>query len=165
MARRKITPDAPEAAREPVAAPVVEMENGESPTRRRRRRRTQNTAPDYAAETVSLVEAALRSRGARGASQELLQSVISWARSVRAEGEELKLLQGRPRRQKTQAPADRLVRYEMNRALLDGILAGTIVLDVQENGDLLFLHGNHLRSGDVDAEMILQPITTAEENE
>jgi hypothetical protein len=148
MARPRKTPvPAPEPVNEAPAAPEQDAATGDAPVRRRRRRRTA-TAPDYAAETVALVEAALKSRGSKGATQETLQSVISWARTVRAEGEELKTLQSRPRRQKNQPSVDRLVKYEMNRALLDGILAGAIVLDVQEDGELLFLHGDSLTTSD-----------------
>jgi hypothetical protein len=86
------------------------------------------------------VEAVLRSRGAKGATQDALQSVISWSREIRAEGEALKELSSRPRRQKTQAPADRVSRFEMNRALLDGVLAGTVLLDLRDDGSFLFLH-------------------------
>ena len=97
-------------------------------------------AAETANETASLVEAVLRSRGAKGATQEALQSVIAWAREVRAEGDTLKELAGRPRRQKTQAPADRIARYEMNRALLDGVLSGGILLDLRDDGSFIFLH-------------------------
>lgn len=73
-----------------------------------------------------------------------MQSVVAWARSVRDEGSELAEIAKKPRRAKAQAPADRLARHEMNRALLEGILAGRIALDVQEGGSLVFLHGEHL---------------------
>jgi hypothetical protein len=133
-------PAEPPAPQE-IAAPSAD---GTAAVVRRRRRRRTVAAPDYALETVKLVEAVLRSRGAKGATQETLQSVITWARGIRDEGEQLRELASRPRRQKTQAPMERLAAYEMNRALLDGILAGAIVLDVQSDGVLVFLHSDSL---------------------
>ena len=130
----KITPEVPA----PIAeAPAPETD---APVRRRRRRRTTPpTPPDYAQETVMIVEAALKSRGSKGATQDILASVVGWARSVRSEGEELKVINSRPRRTKNQAPIDRTATYEMNRALLDGILTGGITIDVQDDGQLIFL--------------------------
>lgn len=93
---------------------------------------------------MTLVESLLRSRGIKGATQDELQGVVAWARSIRAEGQSLTELSARPRRAKTQAPADRVARFEMNRALLDGVLGGTIALDVQDDGVLIFLHSEHL---------------------
>jgi hypothetical protein len=76
----------------------------------------------------------------KGATQEVLQSVIAWARGIREEGDALRELSGRPRRQKAQAPSERIARYDMNRALLDGILKGVITLDVLDGGTIVFLH-------------------------
>jgi hypothetical protein len=48
----------------------------------------------------------------------------------------------------------------MNRALLDGIVAGTVTLDVQEGGALVFLHKSALAeatSGDSAAEEAISP--------
>jgi len=132
-----------EATPEP-AAPVTPATDAPAPIRRRRRRRTTGTGPDYSGETVKLVEAVLKSRGARGATQDTLQSVITWARGIREEGDALRDIAGRPRRPKIQAPSERIAAYEMNRALLDGILQGAIVLDVQEDGTLVFLHMDSL---------------------
>lgn len=147
MARpRKNTTTTTENAAEPAAvssaAAAEDSAGGEAAIRRKRRRR-QSAAPDYADETEALIAAALKSRGAKGATQETLQSVIAWARSIRAEGEEIKMIQSRPRRPKTQASAERIIKYDLNRALLDGILAGSVLLDVQENGELRFLHGEY----------------------
>lgn len=128
--------EAPEPT--PVSPPETLMEGSEAAPKKRRRRRAQS--PDYAAETQTLIDAVLRSRGTRGATQEILASVVAWARSVRSEGDALRGLAGQPRRQKTQAPADRTARYEMNKALLEGVLSGNIALDVHDNGDLVFLH-------------------------
>jgi hypothetical protein len=145
MARRtKAAIAAAAAAAEATPPPPEETpaaEGAETPTRRRRRRRTV-AAPDYANETVTLVEAVLKGRGSRGATPETLQAVVNWARTVRGEGDALKELAGRPRRQKAQAAGDRIVKFEMNRALLDGVLAGAIALDVQEDGSLVFMHAS-----------------------
>ena len=84
------------------------------------------------------MEAVLRSRGTAGATSDLLQSVIGWAREIREEGDTLTELTSRPRRRKTAAAPERIARYEMDRALLDGVLAGTVLLDVREGGQLLF---------------------------
>jgi len=123
------------------APPPAAPEGADTPVRRRRRRRTTTLLPEQGNETATLIEAVLRSRGSRGASPDMLTGVITWARAVRTEGDALKELSGRPRRQKTQAPMERIAKYEMNRALLDGILAGTVALDVQEDGSLQFFHG------------------------
>lgn len=135
MARRKVTDtpaEAPEVA--PEATP-------ETPIRRRRRR----TTIDHAAQTILLVDAVLTSRAGRGATQDELQAVIAWARGVHSEAEALKLLVGRPRRMKAQASAERMAAFQLNKALLDGILAGSIGVDVDENGAIVFLQ----RAGDI----------------
>ncbi|MBB6053440.1 hypothetical protein [Armatimonas rosea] len=129
MGRRpKITTDpvaeTPEVA---AAAPVV----------RRRRRRT--GAIDHVAQTALLVESLLKTRGAQGASQEELQSVIAWARGVHGEAEELKTLVGRPRRQKALASPERMAAFELNKALLDSVLAGTIGVNVSSSGAIVFI--------------------------
>ena len=131
MARRKVTETTAEAAETAVEA------TPETPVRRRRRR----TAVDHAAQTILLVDAVLTSRAGRGATQDEHQAVIGWARG---EAEALKLLVGRPRRMKAQASAERMAAFQLNKALLDGILAGTIGVDVDDNGAIVFLQ----RSGD-----------------
>jgi hypothetical protein len=117
------------------------------PVRRRRRRRTAaQIAEQQGGETALLVDAVLRSRGGRGATPDMLQNVVTWARTVRAEGDALRELSGRPRRQKTQAPMERVARFELNRALLDGVLQGTVALDVNDDGTLQFFHGGAVSS-------------------
>ncbi|GAB4457593.1 MAG: hypothetical protein OHK0029_17660 [Armatimonadaceae bacterium] len=113
--------------------------DGETPTPRRRRRRRAPGTSDTYSETSTLINAVLRSRRDHGATPEVLQHVISWAHSVREEGEELREMTGRTRRQKPNIPGDRVARYELNRALLDGVLAGTITLRVEDDGKLLFV--------------------------
>ena len=123
----------------PNVTPVSDTEaaNGDGIKKRRRRR---NIGPDYASETRSILDAVLRSRANRGATQEALNAAVTWARSVRAEGDALRDLANSPRRQKSQTSPDRQARHDMNKALLEGILAGEIALDVADNGDLIFLH-------------------------
>lgn len=141
MARpRKVAVAPVEEPPAPVPAPAGE----DTPIRRRRRRRTVTTPPDYAAETATIVDAVLKGRGAKGATGELLGTVVAWARGIRLEGDALKELNSKPRRAKTQAPIARITDYEKNRALLDGILSGTVALDVQEDGTLVFLNASSL---------------------
>jgi hypothetical protein len=149
MARRKA---AAVDEQSPISATPADDVEGEAPIRRRRRRRTTPpAAPDYGGETTLVVEAALKSRGAKGATQDVLQNVVNWARSVRTEGDELRVLASRPRRLKTQAPVERTARYEMNKALLDGILTGGITLDVLEDGQIVFIHSSIMQRAELDA--------------
>lgn len=128
MARpRKVVDETVVAAPETATAPI-----------RRRRRRT--TVVDHAAQTAILVEAVLKTRNGRGATQEELHAIVAWARGVHAEAEALQALAGRPRRQKAQAPVERIAAYELNKTLLDGVLAGSIGLDVDENGSIVFIN-------------------------
>jgi len=113
------------------------------PVRRRgpnRKTLTVSAAPDSFVETKAIIAAILKSRGDRGASAEILQNVISWARNVRAEEAALKELSSRQRRPKTGVDGDRVAKNELNRALLEGILEGVITLDVSEEGTLSFRH-------------------------
>ena len=105
-----------------------------------RRRRRVSRVIDHAAQTALLVDSLLKTRGTEGASQEELQSVINWARGVHAETEELKTLVGRPRRQKALASPDRMAAYELNKALLENVLAGSIGLNVSESGSIVFIN-------------------------
>lgn len=108
-----------------------------APLKRRRRRRV----IDHAAQTAILVESLLKTRAGRGATQQELISVIEWARAVHAEAEALRVLAGRPRRAKAEAPTERVARFEVNKTLLDGVLGGTLGLDVDEAGSIVFLSG------------------------
>ncbi|MDX1934359.1 MAG: hypothetical protein SFU56_17285 [Capsulimonadales bacterium] len=83
----------------------------------------------------------LRGRGTKGATPDVLHSVVSWARSVREEGTAIH--SGRSetsRRQRAEISSDRIARYEMNLSLLNGVLKGAIALNVEENGELVFRH-------------------------
>src|SRR5690242_16445172 len=92
-------------------------ENSTESTIKRRGRRTKTVEPIN--ETGVLIDVVLRGRGVRGATPEVLLSVVSWARSVREEG--LAIHSGRndsTRRQRSEISPERIARYEMNLALL-----------------------------------------------
>ena len=60
------------------------------------------------------------------------------ARGVHAEAEELKALTVRVRRAKTENAAERQVSLTLNQALLNGVLAGSLIVDVNESGSVSF---------------------------
>ena len=126
MGRRpKAATEAATTTDETAAPPVV-----------RRRRRTSTV--DHGAQAQILVESLLKGRGASGASQEEALAVVLWARGVHAEAAELKTLTTRVRRAKTLNAADRQVALTLNQALLDGVLAGSLVVDVNAAGSVSF---------------------------
>jgi hypothetical protein len=105
----------------------------------------------------------LTSRGAAGATQSEIAQVVGWAQSILAESVALQtetaelrklgprgkrtspLSAARQKQQKElrqQEIAERVQRHTMDRALLDGVLAGKISVDVKE-GDLVFLSGRY----------------------
>jgi hypothetical protein len=135
---RKETETNEAAPAENATAPSEITDTPTEAGKKRRKRRT--SAPDFPAETRAILNAVLRSRASRGATQEALASAVAWARSVRAEGDSLRELANSPRRQKAQTSPDRTARYDLNKALLEGVLSGEIALDVADNGDLVFLH-------------------------
>ena len=125
-------------------------------TRTPRRRRSQ-----AGGETSRLIEALLKSRGAKGATQTEVAQVVAWAQNVLAEGVALKAdeadlrklgprgkrsspvaaaRQKQQKEQRQQEIAGRTQRHAMDRALLDGVLAGSISVDVKD-GELVFLGG------------------------
>lgn len=93
---------------------------------------------DSFGETRLLVAAILRARGGQGATPEMLHRVVAWARSVRAETELLHGLAARQRRPKNGTEPDRLLTNEMNRALLEGVLDGSIAIRVADDGGFSF---------------------------
>ena len=122
----------------PTDTPPAAGGEGATTTKKtRRRRRSLGGGP---AETATLVEALLRSRATGGASQDEVEAVVGWARSVRAEAQALGDAMKRPTRQNRERLADRLAAQEMNMVLLTGVLEGRIALDVKD-GKILFLHG------------------------
>ncbi len=134
------TPAAEPTAEDPAATAAESAaapgDAGAGRTIRRRRRR--NVAPN---DTPTVVEALLRTRGPQGATQEELEQVVTWARGVRSEGQALTDAMKRPTRQKQEKFGERVVQHEMNTVLLNGILAGSIGLDVKE-GSIVYLHGS-----------------------
>jgi hypothetical protein len=126
MARRTTTSDlngVVEVSPEPIPAP-----------RRRRRRIT-----DPAAQSAALLSALLQTRNERGATQEEIERVVLWGRTVHAEASELASLAGRPRLRKAGVSSERQAAADINSALLDGVLGGQFGLDVDEEGSLVFL--------------------------
>jgi hypothetical protein len=115
----------------PEPTPVID-----TPIRRRRRR----TTIDTETQSSRLVSALLATRGARGASQTELRNIIQWARSVNAEAEHFKTVSGRQRRIRQQGTADRLAAFQLDKALLDGVLDGKIGIDIDDSGQIIFLN-------------------------
>ncbi len=111
----------------------------EAPVIKRRRRR--RTVIDHPAQTSALVASLLKARAGAGATQSELLSVIEWARAIHTEADALKQLAARPRLRKAEAPTDRLARFELNKALLDSVLSGTIAVNVNEEGAIVFVGG------------------------
>jgi hypothetical protein len=94
-----------------------------------RRRRPRQTV-DHIAQTQVLVSAG-----------DAL-AVVSWARGVHAEGAELKALATRARKVNAPGVAERKMAYEVNKALLDGVLAGATTINVGEDGGIVFCDSN-----------------------
>lgn len=123
----------PKAAIDAVV--VTEETVAATPVVRRRRRRT---TVDHGAQTAILIDSLLKGRGAAGASQEEALAVVNWARGVHAEEAELKTLTTRVRRAKALNAPERQVVLDLNKALLDGVLAGSLIVDVNESGSIVF---------------------------
>lgn len=130
MGRR---PKAAVESAEAVAAPAEEK----APVVRRRRRTTVNLAE----QANVLISSLLTTRGATGASLDEILAVVSWARQIHEEGLALRTLATRPRRARAEGIADRQVSYEVNKALLDKVLAGAIRIDVGAESSLIFSDG------------------------
>lgn len=147
MARRKANTsptDTPaDETTTPAAASAETTDAGATATRPIRRRRRRNVAPN---DTPTVVEALLRTRGPQGASQDELEQVVGWARGVRSEAQALTDAMKRPTRQKQEKFGDRVTQHEMNLVLLNGILNGSVGLDVKD-GRIVFLHGSSSASG------------------
>jgi hypothetical protein len=102
------------------------------------RRRRRSSVVDHGAQAQILIDSLLKGRGAIGASQEEALAVVLWARGVHAEAEELKTLTTRVRRAKTLNAAERQIALTLNQTLLDGVLAGSLIVDVNESGTISF---------------------------
>ena len=72
------------------------------------------------------------------ASQKDMETVLDWVRSVTAEAEALKELSKRPRRAKAEGATERIGKLELNKALLQALLAGDIAVDVDSDGEIVF---------------------------
>ena len=105
-----------------------------APVMRRRRR----TTVDHGTQGQILVASLLKSRGERGATQEEALAVVLWARGIHEEVSELKALSTRVRRAKTENAAERQVALVLNQALLDGVIAGSLAVDVNAAGAITF---------------------------
>jgi hypothetical protein len=136
-----------------------------APTSRRtgaRGGRPRRARAGAAGETGALIEALLKSRGSQGATQEELRRVVVWADETRREAEAI-VEESRPRRaprgtgkaagprskaaqerqrqeqrEREEQLRDRRNRNQTDRALLEGVLAGRVLLDVSE-GEIRFL--------------------------
>ncbi len=125
-----------------------------------RRRRQKPVEPATAAITIQLIEAVLKGRSTTGATALDLEQVVAWASGIRSESQAIEAetanirklgprtkangtaatttaRQQVPRQEKLQALDQRRQRNELDRTLLEGILAGTMALDVV-NGGLVF---------------------------
>ncbi len=139
----------------PAAPPATEAPgataDSEQPQRKQRRRRRRSTI-DTAAEARLLVAALLRQRGLTGARQDEVQQVVAWGRSTRAESQELQKGQkgggstgsrGRARRPSGEVVAQ-AQRSELNTLLLEGVLGGTLALDVRGDSLVFFPAGDRV---------------------
>lgn len=102
------------------------------------RRRRRRTVVDHAAQTQLLVNSLLKARGQAGATGDAALTIVNWARGVHEEGAELKTLATRVRKVNAPGVAERKLSYEVNKALLDGVLAGTVTVNVDETGNIVF---------------------------
>jgi hypothetical protein len=80
----------------------------------------------------------MTARGAAGASQDEALKVTLWARGVHAEAAELKVIASRARLAKASGVVDRLVALDVNKALLEGVLSGDLLIDVNDAGAVVF---------------------------
>jgi hypothetical protein len=102
-------------------------------TVQRRQRRT------VATNAVTLAKTIIDSMLASGsASQKDTEIVLTWARNVGNEADALKELVKRPRRAKSAGASERIAKLELNKALLQGLVAGQFVLSVDADGDIVF---------------------------
>jgi len=129
--------------------------------RGRRGRRSQSSAGSA---TGALIEALLKSRGSSGATQAELRRVVAWAEGVNREAVAIeteskskprraprgagktarsspqgKAAQARRRQEQEEQLRERRIQNQADRALLDGVIAGRVLLDVTAEGDLRFL--------------------------
>jgi hypothetical protein len=100
-----------------------------------RRRRRRSVAPS----AVTLAKTIVDSMLALGnASQKDMEIVLGWVRNVGTEADALKELVKRPRRAKAEGGGERIAKLELNKALLQGLLAGELAVSVSVDGDIVF---------------------------
>jgi hypothetical protein len=88
---------------------------------------------------VTLAKTIIDSMLASGsASQKDTEIVLEWARNVGNEADALKELVKRPRRAKSAGASERIAKLELNKALLQGLIAGHFVISVDAGGDIIF---------------------------
>ena len=120
-----------------TTAPAVEVATeAKAPIRRRRRR----TVIDHVAQTKIIVNSLVKARGGAGASGADALAVVTWARGVHEEAAALKILTARVRKAKSEGVAERLVALDVNKALLEGVLSGDLLVDVAD-GNVIFRDG------------------------
>jgi hypothetical protein len=124
--------------RKPAAATTATTEGAApKPIVRRRRRRT---TVDHVAQTGILIGALLSTRSGEGVSQADTLTVVSWARGVHEEEAALRALATRARKMNAPGVAERQMAHMVNKALLDGVLAGTMRINIGEAGSIVFGH-------------------------
>jgi hypothetical protein len=105
---------------------------GTTPVRRRRRR---TVTPNAVTLAKTIVDSMLASGNA---SQKDMEIVLDWVRKVGTESEALKELVKRPRRAKAEGAGERIAKLELNKALLQGLLASELTISVDADGDIVF---------------------------
>ncbi len=118
----------------PRSQPLAELNK---PVRRAKAAATLPISDSFA-ETKKIIATILADRGERGTPPEVLHQVLSWVQAVRAETAALNELNARQRRPKASNEPDRVLQNEMNRALLEGLLDGTITLQIVDDGTFSF---------------------------
>ena len=124
------------ARRATTASTSAETTVAATPIRRRRRR----TVIDHAAQTKILVGSLIKARCGAGVSQPDTLTAVQWARDVHEEVAALKVLTARVRKAKSEGVAERLVALDVNKALLEGVLSGELLIDVAD-GTVTFRDG------------------------
>jgi hypothetical protein len=139
--------------RKPAVASAATTEGAAAkPVVRRRRRRT---TVDHVAQTGILISALISARSGGSVSQGDALAVVSWARGVHEEEAALRALATRARKMNAPGVAERQMAHTVNKALLDGVLAGTTTINVDGEGSIVF--------GDASALPVLTPEATATE--
>jgi lipid II:glycine glycyltransferase (peptidoglycan interpeptide bridge formation enzyme) len=106
----------------------------------------------------------LKSRGTRGATQEELEQVVSWAEQTRAEAAILeeerravpeagktspraKAAEARHKELREEGLQSQRTQNALHQALLEEVLAGRVLVDVDAEGELLFVDASANRDG------------------